>query len=692
MSKFEKLLAPKSVVIVGASRKEGSLGKMYLNAVIKFKYTGRIYLVNPKADEIEGIKCYPDIDSLPQTPDLAILLLPKDFVIAMVEQLARNSIKNIIVISAGFKEVGGKGIKREKQLLEIVKKNNMRMVGPNSMGLFNTIRDLSFNGTFSPTPPIPGHVGFVSQSGALGVAVLELSIDRGLGFSVFVSTGNKTDISDVEILQYLSDDDNTKVAMLYQESIDNPVKFREACTSFVQKKPLIVLKAGRTKSGLKAASSHTGALASDDIIADIFLRQCGAIRCQTLDELLDTALAFENQPIPKGNKIAVVTNAGGPGILASDALEKSGLELAQVSENTIQQLKKILPEEASLSNPVDMIASATHETYKNTCEILIADDNVDAILLIIVKPPVKTTPLQIIENLKLVIESNSKPIYATLMARATTEAGLEKFRELKIPVYNFPEAAAMAIGNVVKFNIIKNKINPFSFDGKKSSIEPGIKIQAYVSEVIELFKKYSLPVCEHLVIDNLKEALDFLGKAKNVAMKVANSEVIHKSDSGLVILNIDSKESMSKFFPELLENIKRNLPSGIAPKILIQKMMKGKIELVIGSRNDPQFGQVLMFGSGGTLVELFKDVAFRVLPITHKEALDLIKEINGYKLLTGYRNISAVNLNNLADLLVRVGQMLIDTPHILEMDLNPLIWQKGDDYPTIVDFRMTVNK
>jgi acetyltransferase len=362
VSDFEKLLAPKSIVIIGASRKEGSLGKMYLDAVLKFKYTGKIYIVNPKADQIEAIKCYPDINSLPEVPDLAIMLLPKDFVIDVTKQLAKKGIKNIVVISAGFKEVGGEGIERENQLLQIVQKNNMRMVGPNSMGLFNTVKEISFNGTFSPTPPIPGHVGFVSQSGALGVAVLELSMDRGLGFSVFVSTGNKTDISDVEILQYLSEDANTKVAILYQESIDNPEMFRNICTAFVQKKPLLVLKAGRTKSGLRAASSHTGALASDDITADTFLKQCGAIRCETLQEIMDTALAFENQPLPKGNKIAVITNAGGPGILATDALENNGLELAQLSKKSVRSLKEFLPAEASVSNPVDMIASANHET------------------------------------------------------------------------------------------------------------------------------------------------------------------------------------------------------------------------------------------------------------------------------------------------------------------------------------------
>jgi acetate---CoA ligase (ADP-forming) len=691
VSEFEKLLAPKSVVIIGASRKEGSLGKMYLNAVLQFKYTGKIYIVNPKADEIEGIKCYPDIDSLPETPDLAIMLLPKDFVLGVTEQLAKNKIKNIVVISAGFKEVGGEGIERENKLLEIVKNNSMRMVGPNSMGLFNTVRELSFNGTFSPTPPIAGHVGFVSQSGALGVAVLELSMDRGLGFSVFVSTGNKTDISDVEILQYLSEDDNTKVAMLYQESIDNPDMFREVCTSFVQKKPVIVLKAGRTKSGLKAASSHTGALASDDIIADTFLKQCGAIRCNTLDELMDTALAFENQPVPKGNKIAVITNAGGPGILASDELESNGLELAQLSEKSVQLLKEFLPAEASVANPVDMIASANHETYKKTCEILQADENVDAILLIIVKPPVNTTPLLIIENLETVIDSNSKPIYLTIMARATADAGLEKCRELKIPVYSFPESAAVAMGNVVKYNSIKNKIHPFSALKKETYDESGKRIQAPVTEIVDLFKKYDLPVCDHIVTDNMDDALSFLYKANNVAMKVANQEVIHKSDSGLVLLNINNEEQMTSQFLKLLENIKNNLPPGVAPKILIQKMIKGKIELVIGSRKDPQFGQVLMFGSGGTMVELFKDVAFRVLPIDKNEALEFIKDIKGHKLLTGFRDISAVNLNNLAELLVNIGQMLIENPYILEMDINPLIWREGDDYPTIVDFRMTVN-
>jgi len=693
LSDYEKLLAPNSIAIIGASRKKGSLGKMFLDAVLQMKYKGKIYPVNPKTDEIEGLKCYADLECLPEKPDLAIILLPKDFVIPTVELLAKTNIKNVVVISAGFREVGGEGVEREKQLLKIIKENDMRMVGPNSMGLFNTRSELSFNGTFSPTPPLPGHVGFVSQSGALGVAVLELSANRGLGFSVFVSTGNKADISDLEILNYLTNDENTNVAILYQESIDNPAEFREVCTEFVKNKPLLVLKAGRTQSGLKAASSHTGALASDDIIADTFLKQCGAIRCETLNEMLDTALAFENHHIPAGNRVAVITNAGGPGILASDALEKYGLTLAELSPKTISSLTEILPAEAAKTNPVDMIASATHDTYKNACKILVDDPSVDVLFIIIVKPPVDTTPAKIIENLEEIINTSSQPFYFTVMAKGDEDAGLEKFRQLKVPVYSFPESAARALGNVLKYEPIKNSIKSYKSIQKTAiSGRPSAqKRQASAEEILHLLSKYELPVCDHLITSSINEAHEFLHSAKNVAMKVANPEIIHKSDLGLVELNINSDQKINDIFPALLERIKNNLPPNLQPKVLIQKMIKGNVELVLGARRDEQFGPVLMFGLGGVLVELFKDVAFRVLPIDIDDAKDMIMEIKGYKLLKGFRNIKVVNTDNLAGLLVKTGNMLIDNPQIVEMDMNPLIWPENEEYPQIVDFRMTIS-
>ncbi len=352
MTSLNTLFAPKSVAVVGASRRDGTLGKMFIDALVGMKYTGIIYPINPKADEINGIQCFPNIESVPETPDLAIILLPKEMVFQAVEAIAKKKIKNIVVISAGFKEVGEEGKEREDALVDLIRKNGIRMVGPNSMGIFNTHPDLSLNATFSTNPPIPGHVGFISQSGALGVAVIELSERIGLGFSSFVSTGNKADIGDVEGLQFLSDDNNTKVVILYQESIDNPTALRKVCIEIIPRKPVLTLKAGRTASGLKAASSHTGALASDDKIADAFLQQCGIIRCDTLQELLDSALAFTSQPLPAGNKVAIVTNAGGPGILVSDTLEKNGLVLATLSDKTLSELAKILPPEAGLTNPV----------------------------------------------------------------------------------------------------------------------------------------------------------------------------------------------------------------------------------------------------------------------------------------------------------------------------------------------------
>ena len=364
---MDKFFSPKSVAIIGASRKEGSLGKMFLDAVQRMQYCGHIYLVNPKATEINGLVCYPGIKNLPKIPDIAIILLAKEYVIGTVKILAETGVKNVIVISAGFKEVGEEVEKEEQTLLDIIRKNSMRMLGPNCMGLFNTNPGISLNATFSPTLPIPGNVAFISQSGALGVAVLELSKKIGLGFSIFVSTGNKADIDDVDVLQFLNEDENTRSIILYQESIDRPNEFRKICSEIVPKKPIFSLKAGCTESGLRAASSHTGALATNDVVTDAFLNQCGVIRCKTLQELLDSSYAIVNQPLPKGNKIVVITNAGGPGIIASDALEKEGLQLAKLSNNTITELKKILSAEAGLNNPIDMIASADHNTYKQVC-------------------------------------------------------------------------------------------------------------------------------------------------------------------------------------------------------------------------------------------------------------------------------------------------------------------------------------
>jgi acetyltransferase len=689
------LFAPKSIAIIGASRREGSLGKMFLDAVVNMQFTGEIFPVNPKAKKINHLTCYPDVASLPRIPDLAIILLPKDFVLDTVEMIVQKNIKNIIVISAGFKEVGREGEKLERDLLKLVRSNGIRLIGPNSMGLFNTDPRISLNATFSPTPPQAGHVGFISQSGALGVGILELSKQIGLGFSTFVSTGNKADIGDVDVLQYLKDDINTNVIMLYQESIDSPSRFKQLCNKIVSQKPLLALKAGRTASGLRAASSHTGALASDDRISDVFLAQCGVIRCKTLQELLDSALAFANQPLPRGNRVAVITNAGGPGILASDALEQAGLDLVTPRKSTLNALEKLLPAEAALRNPIDMIASATHEIYYQVCSLLEQDSSIDALFIIIVKPPVNTTPKKIISNLAALIRKSQKPFFCTLMSDIDESSGLTDFHKLGIPVYRYPENAAVALGNMIKYLEIKDRIkedvlNKYKSNNISKNESPRKTKQASFNEIAYRLKQYKLPLCPYIITQEVEEAISYSEVTGPVVLKIANEQIIHKSDHGFVKINISTVDEVRKAFADIIKRAEKYLKPGTKPAVLVQKMIPSGIELVLGAKRESHFGSVLMFGMGGTFIELYQDVAFRVLPIKFAETYRMINELKAAKIFEGYRNNPPLDRNILAQMIVKFSTMILENSDIYEMDLNPLIWSLTEAEPIIVDSRMTV--
>jgi len=688
------LFTPKSVAVVGASRREGTLGKMLLDAIINMNYRGKIFPINPKTEQINEIPCFPDISSLPEIPDLAILLLPKEMVYNTVEEIAKKKIQNILVISAGFKEVGAEGIRREKELVDLIHLHNIRMVGPNSMGLFNTAPELSLNATFSPTTPIPGHVGFVSQSGALGVAVLELSQKIGLGFSNFVSTGNKADIGDVDCLRFLAEDKNTEVIILYQESIDDPVAFKNVCSELVSQKPILTLKAGRTKSGLKAASSHTGAIASDDILTDAFIKQCGIIRCKSLQELMDTAHVLTSQPLPTGKKVAVITNAGGPGILISDALESYELELAVLTDKTKSSLGAILPPEAGLNNPVDMIASATHETYFEVCRILENDPGIDAIVVIIVKPPVNTTPKMIISKLRPLIDCSEKTFLFSLMAGESSDIGIDLFKEGKIPVFSYPEQTARALGNMVRYVGIKErfaKSKIVSTDKRETSLAKKTnKRQASFEEILHLLKKYKMNVCEFSLVKTRAQALDFQNNTKNIALKIVNEEIIHKSDEGLVELNLSTPQEVENAYERIVSRAKLFLTGDTKPLLLAQKMISEGLELVLGAKRDPIFGPVIMFGIGGIFVELYKDVAFRVAPVDEPTVEQMIEELRGKKILNGFRNFKPINRKILVQTILNFSKLVSEHPEILEIDLNPLIWSSDNNELIVVDSRCTI--
>ena len=691
---LKNIFAPKSIAVIGASRREGSLGKMFLDAVTAMNFTGQIYPVNPNATEINNIKCYHDIDRLPEVPDMAVILVGKELVLPTIDQLALKKVENVVVISAGFRETGPEGKKREDELLEKLHAYGMRMIGPNSMGLFNTDPAISLNATFSPTPPIPGHVAFISQSGALGVAVLELSKQLGLGFSLFVSMGNKPDLGDVDVLRYACDDANSSVITLYMESIDKTNEFRREVGRIMHKKPILVLKAGSTASGSRAASSHTGALAASDLLTNAFLEQCGVIHCKSLQELLYSALAFSTQPVPKGNRVAVITNAGGPGILASDALENAGLNMPDFSPDSLQKLRTILPDEAAVRNPVDMIASATHDTYRDVCTIVEQDQDVDAMLVIIVKPPVNTTPRAIISELTPLIKQSDKPFYFVVMAESDYDAGLEVFAQSGVPVFPFPETAAMTIGNMVRYKKIRDSFRPVTELPEWQLSAGGEKNirQATFEEMAQILSESKIPLAPFKITDNIDEAMAFLEREKKIVIKIANEEVIHKSDLGLVRLNISTRDQLSAAFSDIAIAAEGSLGKGHPAKYLVQKMIPPGIEMILGSNIDKQFGPVIMFGFGGIQVELYRDIVFKVLPLTDADALSMITDLKAAKIFDGFRGSPAIDKSRLADLIKYFAKMIADNPQIIEMDINPLIWPADYDQPVVVDCRMTVTE
>ena len=698
MPGLTKIFRPSSIVLIGVSRKEGSLGKKFLDAILRMEYQGEIYIINPKAEQISGIKCFPDLQSLPKKPDLAVILLPYKFVLATLEELGKNAIQNVIVISAGFKEIGGEGIEREKQLVEIARRYEMNVLGPNCMGIFNTDPKVSFNGTFSPTLPNPGHVAYISQSGALAVAIMELTAQTDLGFSVFVSTGNKAVISDHHVLEFLRDDPNTYLVTLYLESIDNPPAFLKASQALALRKPILAVKAGRTESGKKAASSHTGALANPEYIMDGFLKQCGVLRMDSVEEMFDAARALAAQPLPKGRNIAVVTNAGGPGILASDALEQQGFKLARFEETTVEKLRALLPEEAACTNPVDMIASATHETYRDALDIVLKDANVDGVLLIIVKPPVDTTPALIAEHLEPILKNTDKTVIPVLMAQRDETAGIEIFKRLNLPLFSYPESAAKALGAMLRYQNVRGQLQqiekgqqeaPVSFPPLKPA--SGTSGQTPLKDLLSLLAAYGLPLADYTIAGQADELLRFMrNRSGKFVLKIANEQILHKTEHGLVRLNITSQDELLTAVKQMQEKAQALLPEGTEPLFLIQQQLAPGLELVLGGKRDAQFGPIVMFGIGGIFVEALKDISFRIAPLAISEARQMIEELKMQTLLNGFRGMPKVDRDRLAELIAAFSRLLAEHEEISEMDLNPMIVTQDGTF--VVDVRATVGK
>ena len=673
---------PNSICIVGASTKEKSIGYEILNSIISYGYTGKVFPVNPKADRVLKYKCYHFIEEITEQIDLAIVVVPKRFVEESIDKLLSKNVKSILLITAGFREVGKEGEELENRIVKKVKAAGARLVGPNCMGVINTLDAVKLNATFVAEKPEKGFSGFFSQSGALGAAVLNSLRETDIRFAHFISAGNKADITENDVLDFWLKDKNIKILTFYLESFENGLEFIKLFKE--NKKPVIILKAGRTKSGMKAASSHTGALSNDDRTVKALFQQFGIIRANTLNEIFNTAKGFEYFPIPKGNNIAVVTNAGGPAILAVDKLEERGLVLAEISEKTKSKLREIVHPEGSINNPIDLLPGATHEVYRKVNELVLKDDNVDAVVSIFVEP-VMVNPFEVIEAVNSI--RSEKPIYQVCMPLPGFWKEYGKKSERRIPIFRQPEDPAEIISNILHYE--QTKYKKYNISVKTVSLKDKKTESSFLDQAkaAELCQSYSIPIVEDRIftIDKLEQFNNF---EFPVVLKGLHKKVVHKSELNAVKLGIKSKTQLISSAYEMCDNFSK---SGFElKKFLIQPFIKPKFELLLGGLRDLSFGPFIMFGSGGKYVEVLDDISMRSAFLTESDVDDMINSTKIGKILNGVRGEAPIGLSGLKKLLKSASQMLIENEEITEFDFNPVIIAE-DDSIHIVDVRIKVN-
>jgi len=690
MSTLDPILRPKSIAVIGASRDPNTIGWHILDNLLEHGFHGPVYPVNPKADAIHSIQAYPSIGAVPGAVDLAVVVVPKEFVISVVKECIAADVKALVVISAGFKEVGGEGIEREKELAELVRKNGLRMVGPNCMGVINNARDVSMNATFAPATPPPGPVAFMSQSGAMGASVLDYAGSLGIGISSFVSAGNKADVSGNDLVEFWSEDPDTTVILMYLESFGNPNRFVQIGRSITKEKPICVVKSGRTGAGARAAASHTGALAGTDLATDAIIAQAGAIRAQTVEELFDFAMAFSNQPLPASNRVAIVTNAGGPGIIIADACEANGLEVAALATETEDMLRTRLPEEASVHNPVDLIASARPDSYEFALSCVFNDPNIDAAIAAFVPPLGIQTKDVATALVRVNAEHPEKPLLAVLMGREGLPAGVAELHEARVPAYIFPESAAKALGTMWHYkrrsDRPQGRIVEFDTDDKSVADIVGATLargQLKLSEpdAMKVLELYGVPVVPWQFVaageanDDLQaragEASEELGLP--VALKVVSPAIVHKTDVGGVVLGLQSKREVEQAVAGMIERLGHSKSGRQIEGVLLQQMAPSGTETIVGITRVPRIGPMVMFGLGGVYVEVLRDVVLRLSPLEDTDAKEMIGEVKLSKLLEGIRGQPASDLDAIAEVVLRTSQLSVRHPKIAEMDVNPLI-------------------
>ena len=694
---LEAFFEPASVAVIGASRDPEKLGYAVLHNIKRGGFEGRIYPVNPKADEILDLKAYGSVLDIPDPVDLAVIVIPYTFVPAVLEQCGQKGVAAVVVISAGFREAGREGLDREMELVEIAGRYDMRLIGPNCLGVIDT--DTPLNASFAAGMPPKGPIAFMSQSGALGTAVLDIAMAGRIGFDKFVSLGNKADVGETDLLEAWADDPSSRVILVYVEGVGDGQRFIEVARRVTRHKPVVAIKSGVTQSGSRAVSSHTGSLAGSEAAYKAAFRQAGVIRAPSMEDLFDFALAFAYQPLPRGDRIGIVTNAGGPGILATDALEFAGLQIPRLTMETAQALAEHLPGAASVANPVDVLGDALADRYERALQLVSADARVDG-LLVILTPQAMTEIEATAEVIGRLAQSVDKPILACYMGEDRVGPGIKILREYGVPNYQFPERAARAfaamsayrreLGRTIVVPEPCAECIPAVRDLFERVREEG-RVTIGDAEAWSVLEAYGFAVPQSRLAKTAEEAVEIANDiGYPVVLKIASPDILHKTDVGGVRLNLNSPEDVRDAFDLIVYRASRYVQGARIWGCQVQQMVSGGREVLLGMSRDPQFGPLVAFGLGGIYVEALKDVSFRVAPFSRQEADEMIREIRSYPLLEGVRGEPPADHRAMVDALMGVSRLVTDFPEIVELDINPLLVFEEGRGAMAIDMRLVL--
>ncbi|MDR7418598.1 MAG: acetate--CoA ligase family protein [Armatimonadota bacterium] len=694
------LVNPQTVAVIGASRDPTKVGHAIFRNILAGGYVGAVHPVNPTARSISGVRAYPSILEVPDPVDLAIVITPAPTVPDVLDACGERGVRGVVVISGGFREVGEDGRRREDEVRARVRRWGFALVGPNCLGLINTAADVRLNATFAKEMPYAGNIGFLSQSGALTAAALDYARGKRIGFSKVYNLGNKADVTELELLELLAGDPATSVILLYVEELSEGRRFIEIARAISEQqppKPVLVLKAGRTAAGARAVSSHTGSLAGSDEVYEAIFAQAGVLRAESIEELFDYAAAFSQQPLPRGGRVAIVTNAGGPGILATDACVREGLELARFSEATTAALRRVVPPEAAIENPVDIIGTADDRRYDAALEAVLGDEGVDAGIVLVTRQAtidVEATADAVIRRAR----ASGKPVLASFVGALGVEAGVLRLEEGGIPHYSFPEAVARTLAAMVRYRrwMTRPRTGYRTFDDVDRARARQILDDApegflVESAAFELLEAYGFPLLPWAMATSAAEAVErAVGIGLPVALKIMSPQIIHKVDVDGVRLNLRSPDEVGRAYVEMMRTVRTHRPEADLRGAIVQAMAHRGREVILGLTRDPQFGPVLMFGLGGIYVEVLRDVTFRLAPVREFGVRRMVEETRAAAILKGVRGQPPSDVEALVGCLLRLSQLAVECPEIAELDVNPMFVYPQGQGAAVADARVRV--